>query len=211
MTTERDHAEDLMKRIRRGEDITDDELKEVLTMADRAGILYYSMLTMAREQRSLTELPDKLKQVIKLGAWKRWRWVGSSFGQASLSAYLTKPPPNGIGIRLETVEKLIADDPEAQTMFREEMKVGQGKRTDLVDIINEVKPTKGTSRAYTLDRLKRERPDLFSRVAAKELSANAAAIEAGFRKKPSALEAALKAFGKLTDAERREFLNAIGQ
>ena len=29
---------------------------------------------------------------------------------------------------------------------------------------------------YTLSRLKRERPDLFDRVAAKELSANAAAI-----------------------------------
>jgi hypothetical protein len=40
----------------------------------------------------------------------------------------------------------------------------------------------GNSRAYTLDRLKRERPDLFERVARKELSANAAAIEAGFRR-----------------------------
>jgi hypothetical protein len=40
--------------------------------------------------------------------------------------------------------------------------------------------SQGTSRAYTLDRLQRERPDLFAEVVAKRLSANAAAIEAGF-------------------------------
>jgi hypothetical protein len=38
---------------------------------------------------------------------------------------------------------------------------------------------RGNGKAYTLDRLKRERPDLFARVVAKELSANKAAIEAG--------------------------------
>ena len=42
----------------------------------------------------------------------------------------------------------------------------------------------GTSRAYVLARLKRDRPDLAQRVIDAELSANAAAIEAGFRKKP---------------------------
>jgi len=41
----------------------------------------------------------------------------------------------------------------------------------------------GNSRAYTLDRLKRQAPELFERVISGELSANAAAIEAGFRKK----------------------------
>ena len=46
----------------------------------------------------------------------------------------------------------------------------------------------GTSRAYALTRLKKERPDLFDRVCAKELSANAAAIEAGWRKKATAAE-----------------------
>jgi hypothetical protein len=39
-----------------------------------------------------------------------------------------------------------------------------------------MKPERGTSRAYTLDRLERERPDLFAKVKAGVLSANAAAI-----------------------------------
>ncbi|MGA9240509.1 MAG: hypothetical protein WBW03_00805, partial [Silvibacterium sp.] len=45
----------------------------------------------------------------------------------------------------------------------------------------------GTSLSYTLSRLKRKKPDLFMRVVNGELSANAAAIEAGWRKKLSAL------------------------
>lgn len=47
-----------------------------------------------------------------------------------------------------------------------------------------LEPAQGTSRAYTLTRLESERPDLYERVCRKELSANAAAIEAGFRKPP---------------------------
>ena len=42
----------------------------------------------------------------------------------------------------------------------------------------------GTFRAYVLARLKGDRPDLAQRVIDGELSANAAAIEAGIRKKP---------------------------
>jgi hypothetical protein len=40
----------------------------------------------------------------------------------------------------------------------------------------------GRGRDYDLARLDRDRPDLAARVRAKELSANAAAVEAGFRK-----------------------------
>jgi len=49
-------------------------------------------------------------------------------------------------------------------MFREAMKQQQGARNDIVDNINEVAAPKGTSRSYTLDRLKRESPDLLKAV-----------------------------------------------
>jgi hypothetical protein len=42
----------------------------------------------------------------------------------------------------------------------------------------------GRGRNYDLARLDRDRPDLAARVRAKKMSANAAAIEAGFRKPP---------------------------
>jgi hypothetical protein len=45
----------------------------------------------------------------------------------------------------------------------------------------------GTSKDYTLDRLAREDPELYEKVVADEMSANAAAIEAGFRDKKATI------------------------
>jgi hypothetical protein len=47
----------------------------------------------------------------------------------------------------------------------------------------------GTSVSYTLRRLKKQRPDLYERVKAQELSANQAAVLAGFREKSITLPA----------------------
>jgi hypothetical protein len=62
-----------------------------------------------------------------------------------------------------------------------------------------IKEHHGNALAYTLDRLERERPELYARtLLPKEdkarLSANAAAIKAGFRKKPTPLQRALRAW-----------------
>jgi hypothetical protein len=80
------------------------------------------------------------------------------------------------------IEALLKDSPDVLAMWEKEMQVGQGHRSDLVDNINEVSTKKGTSKAYTVSRLKRESPELFAQVVAGELSANAAAIKAGWRK-----------------------------
>ena len=65
----------------------------------------------------------------------------------------------GWGENPERIEALIRDDVEVLAMWRDAMKGKQGQRTDLVDNINEVKPSKGTSRSYTVSRLQREAPD----------------------------------------------------
>lgn len=53
-----------------------------------------------------------------------------------------------------------------------------------------------------LDRLAKDRPDLLDRVKAKELSVQAAAIEAGIVKAPDVMELAKRAIGKMTTAQR---------
>ena len=68
---------------------------------------------------------------------------------------------------------------------------------------------RGTSTKYTLARLHRDRPDLAKKVEAKELSANAAAIEAGFRKKPTPLDEMRRAWKKASKKERNTFLLEI--
>jgi hypothetical protein len=133
---------------------------------------------------NLEAVPRNVRRVIETGAWRERIYRGRTFTNASFLEFITDKPLKGCGWSPEKVEALLKDEPEVLTLWREATKVGQGKRTDLVDIVNEVTPAKGNSRAYTLDRLKRARRDLFDQVCAGELSANAAAIEAGFRKKP---------------------------
>jgi hypothetical protein len=67
---------------------------------------------------------------------------------------------------------LIKDDPKTAqgrppkiaAMFREATTAPKGTNQH-TDNVSTLKPEHGTSRAYTLARLKRERPDLFDRVA----------------------------------------------
>ena len=60
----------------------------------------------------------------------------------------------------------------------------------------------GRGVTYILRRLKRDRPDLLKRFVSGEMSANAAAVAAGFRKRPS-LDAA---WAQATPKQRKAFL-----
>jgi hypothetical protein len=61
---------------------------------------------------------------------------------------------------------------------------GRPKTVDISSgVINGSRPT-GTSKAYALRRLRKDRPDIHARVLAGEISAHAGMIEAGFRRPP---------------------------
>jgi len=89
-------------------------------------------------------------------------------------------------------------------------KTGEVNRNN-VTVDRKDEPARGNSTSYTLRRLARERPDLLARVETGEMSANKAAIEAGFRKVLSPLEQARKAFAKLTDDQRATLLAELTQ
>ena len=63
----------------------------------------------------------------------------------------------------------------------------------------------GTSRAYTLARLRRDDPDMALRVEAGELSANAAAVAKGWRKPPDVLQQLKRLWDKASPDERASF------
>jgi hypothetical protein len=100
------------------------------------------------------------------------------------------------------VEALLRDDPVILEEWRRATTRDGGRPTKTADNISSLPRRSGTDRAYTLSRLKRERPDLFRRVVKKELSAHAAAIAAGFVKEPTALDQIRKLLPKLTPKER---------
>jgi hypothetical protein len=109
--------------------------------------------------------------------------------------FIEAEPLRGLGEKIDDVERLIADDDRAVTTFRKmtvdprggDRKSDEIKNNNIIfdsDLLTpdespEKKAVQGTSRAYTLSRLDRERPDLFELVVQGEMSANAAAIMAG--------------------------------
>lgn len=96
-------------------------------------------------------------------------WWGLESSIDDLLAYCRKD---------EATRRLVlAAADRAMTMEEAGAKGGRGKKADS----NTTSFNRGAT--YSLKRLKRDRPDLADKVIAGELSANAAAIEAGFRKK----------------------------
>ncbi len=78
------------------------------------------------------------------------------------------------------------------------------------NIINTPPAQQGTSREYTLARLERDTPELAARVRDGEISAHAAAIEAGFRKRPTPINQLRSAWKRASKSERKAFLNEVG-
>ncbi len=63
-------------------------------------------------------------------------------------------------------------------MIDQATKGRQGKRTDLVDNVNEVMRPNGNTRQHALRKLRKSRPDLHAKVLKGKLSPHAAMIEA---------------------------------
>lgn len=154
----------------------------------------------------LEAIPRLVKVVLTNGAW-RHRYcsyaprVEAKFDR--FADFITTAPIEGCGWQLDHVHKLLqkTEDEEALALWRQATTAEKHVHKADGDNIT-IKPERGTARAYILDRLTRERPDLFERVKTKELSANAAAIEAGFRKKPVPLDQLCTIARKLPTPER---------
>lgn len=154
----------------------------------------------------LENVPRLVKRVIITEAWRaRIAADEREYKNNSFLEFITDKPLKGCGWSPVKVEALLKDVPEVLAMWRDATTPKQGAHRDNVTMKREG----GNSRAYTLARLKRERPDLFKRVVAGELSANAAAIEAEWRKPPAPLKQLRKAWKAATPDERTEFLAEI--
>jgi hypothetical protein len=158
---------------------------------------------------SLDNFPALLKKVIEERAWERRLHNGRLIELASLRELVTLKPLEGWGQNPSKIEAVIKDNAEVLAMWEREMQVGQGHRSDLVDNVNDVGASKGNSKAYTVSRLKRESPELFEKVVAGELSANAAAIKAGWRKVKSPLEHLNQWWSKASEEERAAFMAEV--
>lgn len=159
----------------------------------------------------LRSFPGLLKKIIANKAWERRVSKGKVIELSSLRELITEKPVRGWGEDPKKVEAVIKDDPEALTAYRAAM-LHQGERADLHDNVIEVnpKPDQGNSKSYTLSRLERDHGELFQQVCDGELSANAAAIKAGFRKVKTPAEQLIHWWKKASADERGEFMKWMG-
>ena len=126
-----------------------------------------------------------LGEVIESGAWQSFRTPnGVPVQPADFREFITAEPFQGLGATEEKIAALLGDDNTAVVKMRTLLKSKPGPKPvgSSTDNISRTTGT-GTRRDYTLDRLQRDSPELFDAVQRKELSANAAAIQAGFRPK----------------------------
>jgi hypothetical protein len=105
----------------------------------------------------------------------------------------------GCGWSVDKVEKLIRDDVETLAMWRNATVATPGRPTEIRS--NPTNNDRG--KAYTVSCLRREAPTLYEEVKEGRLSANAAAIQAGFRKKATPFEIACRRLPKLTPEEKQ--------
>lgn len=144
-----------------------------------------------------------LKRVIREKFWERRIHNGHLIELPNLRALITEPFPRGWSEQPDKIEAIIKSDIESLALFREAMVDGPGgdrqsESKSISDNVTNALVVRGNSKSYTVSRLKRDRPDLFERVVAGELSANRAAIEAGFRKVPTTLEQIKSMWSKAT-------------
>lgn len=157
---------------------------------------------------SLTSMPGLISKIIREKVWERRIHNHRLIELPNLRALITEPYPRGWGEQPDKIQAVIQDDVEALALFRVAMVEGPGGdkkskgRIINDNIINDT-VDQGTSKAYTVSRLKRDRPDLFDKVVAGELSANGAAIEAGYKRVKTTLEQLQYYWDKATLEERQ--------
>ena len=164
-----------------------------------------------RSEGNLGNVAPLIARVLDTGAWKRREvtQIGEIVQFDRFIDFIQTPPLRGCGWEPEKVEALLKQakaDKDLLRRWRKAITRRKG-RPSADENGNNIpnRPHRGTSVAYLLTQLEEHAPELYHRVLAGELSANAAAIEAGLREPPSALKQLQKTWERATEDERAAF------
>jgi hypothetical protein len=125
--------------------------------------------------------------------------------------FVTAQPLAGLGADLAKIEAVCGEDPDALVMLRKALvpPVGTNQHTEGGYNVTTHDVLRGNTKSYTLSRLQKHRPELYEQVKAGQLTANAAAVEAGFRRKPEPFQQACRLWAKMIPEERDAFKDWI--
>ena len=143
---------------------------------------------------NVAQIPALLVQIVDDNRWQHFiTKLGKEVSYERFEDFAAMQPTAGLGISVEVLAKLVQGDPVAVAALDRAVQKPDGapvgnknaaKDKTTVDNINSCieRPT-GTSEAATVRRLRKDRPDLHAQYLANQISANAAAVLAGFRPK----------------------------
>jgi hypothetical protein len=151
---------------------------------------------------SALQFPLAVKNVLLSEAWREREWNGRVIRHKTFRSFIETSPVEGCGWTEEKVARLLNSDPDIERRFREAMinPFGSNQHTEG----SRKSTSQKRDRAHQLSRLSRDAPALYDEVCAGNLSANAAAIQAGFRKKLTKFEQIVKWLPSLSDEERSQ-------
>lgn len=171
-------------------------------LVDNGAVIAALGSAVAHGNENVAQIPALLVQIVDDDRWRHFiTKMGEEVQYERFADFAATPPTAGLGIAIDVLRRLVQDDPVAVDALDRatQGKSGRPKRETLDNIQGSEAPT-GTSEAATVRRLRKDRPDLHAKYLANELSANAAAVLAGFRPrtftvradKPEAIAATLR-------------------
>lgn len=175
----------------------------------RAGRIVDELATALRKgETSLDVIPRLILTVLREESWRERRIrTGKVVSHGRFVDFITAKPLEGLGENPETIKRLIHNEPETLALFETACVGPKHKHRD--DGSNPTIMPVDRGKAYTLRRLAKGHPELFDAVKAGELTANQAAIKAGFRKKPEPFKELCRWWEKASPEERKAFLEVV--
>lgn len=140
--------------------------------------------------QNLDAIADAIYTILKEELWCEFydEVAHSVIKHETFASFVTSAPPEGLGTTIDRVKNLCRDNVPTLDLLDQAVtrKPGGDKRsgeyqTNHNNIMND--SVQGTSEVYALRRLRKQAPELHKQVIDGELSANAAMVEAGFRKR----------------------------
>jgi len=159
--------------------------REPLNDHERGSLCLTTYEALRRNTSSLENFPLLIKRVIRERAWESRIMSGTLIQLPSLCDLIERPPIEGWGEKLERIRAVIRHDQTALDMFTEATTGQHGGDRRSANIKSDnitLEHDRGTSRAYSLGRVRREcDPETARAVFAGELSPHAALVKAGIR------------------------------
>lgn len=154
-------------------------------LRERGGLVGAAASSLGRGTQNISTAAQALGRVIAEDSWREFvTQDGRHVTPRSFAEFVTTPPLCGLGADLDLVKRVIGGDTRLQDRVDELVANPHGTNQYVeIDNINLHKHPDGTSKDQALRRLRQNAPELHEQVLSGELSAHAAMVQAGFRRK----------------------------